>query len=176
MAAQDFFEITSEAIQGIAPGISLIYDQSLENSECAGFGLLLVDLDKTRQNRHIAKGRLVRYEPADFYVGIEAFTNATKELQDKPVTVNDGGVALLASQHRRLQGSLRVARHRVKHLGRVRLYFGVVVLKTSAVSDARKQRFAEARIVQRVVEQSFRLKLFTPDFQLCDYRLGVGLA
>ena len=80
VAAQDFFEITSEAVQGIVPGISLVYDQSLENSECARLDLLLADFDKTRQGRHVGKGSLVRDEPADFHIGIEAFADATKEL------------------------------------------------------------------------------------------------
>ena len=66
MAAQDFFEVTAEAIQCIAPCISLIDDESLEKSECTGFGLLFADLDKTRQDRHIGKGRLVGDEAADW--------------------------------------------------------------------------------------------------------------
>ena len=81
----------------------LVYDQSLKNSECAGFGLLPRISIKPARGGTLAKDVLSVMNWPTSTSGLRTFTDATKELQDKTVTVDDGGIALLAFQHGRLQ-------------------------------------------------------------------------
>ena len=88
-------EVVGERGQRVLPGVALVGHVALEDGQGQRLASLTPELEAARNRCDLRKVRVLREEPADLELRVQALLEPARDLEDQALAVNDRVVALL---------------------------------------------------------------------------------
>jgi hypothetical protein len=99
-------KVAVEGLQRVPPGIPPVRHEAVEDANGGRFPHVAVVLERPGYPGDVGEGRPLGQKASEFQVRVDAVGNASKELEDQPLPVDNRRVALLDCQRGRGQGGL----------------------------------------------------------------------
>src|SRR4029453_7019122 len=100
--AEYTLQLRPDIVQRVVPGVTLVGNVRLKNSQRHRFSAVTPVLDVPSDGRHLDGGRLFGQNPPDLQVRVDSLIRSAKQLEDQLVAVDHRRVSLLAGARRGL--------------------------------------------------------------------------
>ena len=152
---QNLFEVSSDRILCIGPGIPLIGDESLKQTDGDGFGAGPLVFNASGKRRDVVKTCLFRQELSDLLIRIDPLPQIPEKLKIEFVLVEDRGIALFCLERLGIQRVVSLLiEQSSEHLPLVADQFTPSPSDPFSSRDRCEKGFAKLAIIGRIIEDS----------------------
>src|SRR5579864_8085915 len=147
------FEKAAERIEGVMPGIALVFHEGVEHRDAGGKAILRPILDRSCE-RGAVRETLLCEEGIDLDLRMDAGLDVAVDFQDESVSENDGAIALLRFQDGGAEVRMTLAPGLAKGAIVRAHQFPGAPAKTPSSGDRAEKCVTEGSVVHRTVHHT----------------------
>src|SRR6266852_2460605 len=150
--ADDALKETIDDVERVTPGVARVWGVTLQDRDRGRLGAVVGILDRAGKGRGVAERSLFVQKSSDLEIGVDPRLDFSKQLQEKSLSIDDGGIALLRLQRLRMQ--LAAVAKLTKRTRRRSAEQTAAALQACAAADDVEQCVAEFFVGNRLVQQT----------------------
>src|SRR5579883_207911 len=149
-ARQSGFEKLAQRVEGVAPGVTLIFDEGMKRGDDGAIAVRSAIFNRSGERRRVRELPLGK-ESAHFHFGMNARLDAAVQLEQKTAAIHDCGIAVLGGKDGRAEFGVTGAPGFAESAGVGADELAHTPSKAAAARDGPKQRIAEGGIPESTI-------------------------